>query len=232
MCEQKTCKKCGGVEFYKNGQCKACQKARNAAYYAMNADTGRARSAAYRKSNPDAVRLAQASWQSRNKEKLAEYKKANSHKCRAYSAAWYAKNSDAARAKTAKYRQDHPEKAKASCAKWRAANRDKLKAISRAWVENNRDKRRNAEKLRRARKRAGGGKLSPDLIPRLMKLQRGKCACCRASLDDGSHLDHVIALALGGPNVDSNMQLLCGPCNMSKGAKHPVDFMQSRGFLL
>lgn len=33
-------------------------------------------------------------------------------------------------------------------------------------------------------------------------------------------------------NADENVQLLCSRCNLSKGAKHPVEFMQSQGYLL
>jgi len=36
----------------------------------------------------------------------------------------------------------------------------------------------------------------------------------------------------GGSNTDDNMQLLRKLCNLQKHAKHPVDFMQERGFLL
>jgi len=36
----------------------------------------------------------------------------------------------------------------------------------------------------------------------------------------------------GGANDRANLQLLCGSCNKSKHAKDPIDFMQSRGFLL
>ena len=42
----------------------------------------------------------------------------------------------------------------------------------------------------------------------------------------------ALGKALGGLNADSNMQLLRAECNLQKSAKHPVDFMQSRGFLL
>lgn len=45
-------------------------------------------------------------------------------------------------------------------------------------------------------------------------------------------MDHIMPLALGGTNTDDNIQLLCPTCNRSKHAKHPVDFMQQRGFLL
>jgi len=45
-------------------------------------------------------------------------------------------------------------------------------------------------------------------------------------------VDHIYPIALGGTNEGSNLQLLCRFCNRSKGAKHPVDYMQKRGFLL
>ena len=32
--------------------------------------------------------------------------------------------------------------------------------------------------------------------------------------------------------LDTNIQLLRATCNTSKGAKDPIEFMQSRGFLL
>lgn len=35
-----------------------------------------------------------------------------------------------------------------------------------------------------------------------------------------------------GTNTDDNIQLLRKLCNLQKSAKHPVDFMQQRGFLL
>lgn len=74
--------------------------------------------------------------------------------------------------------------------------------------------------------------MSSGLAIRLYKLQRGKCACCGLPLGDDYHLDHIMPLALGGTNTDDNIQLLRAKCNMQKSAKHPVDFMQQRGFLL
>lgn len=123
-----------------------------------------------------------------------------------------------ARAVAKKSRQKHAERRKADVREWFAANPEK---------------RRIYEANRRAKKRERGGSLSPDIGQTLMALQRGKCACCKASLKDvKANLDHIIPLALGGSNTDDNMQLLCQPCNNSKYSKHPVDFMQSRGYLL
>lgn len=63
--------------------------------------------------------------------------------------------------------------------------------------------------------------------------KRCRCAVCKASIEGAAyHLDHIKPLARGGGNDPSNLQLLCPPCNLSKSAKDPIDFMQSRGYLL
>jgi 5-methylcytosine-specific restriction endonuclease McrA len=100
------------------------------------------------------------------------------------------------------------------------------------WAKKYPDKRNANQQNRRARKIGAGGKLSPGLAQRLLVLQKGRCACCGASLAFGYNLDHIVPLALGGANEDWNMQLLTKKCNNEKHAKHPVDFMQSRGYLL
>lgn len=86
---------------------------------------------------------------------------------------------------------------------------------------------------RRARKRENGGVLSRDIADKLYKLQRGRCACgCGKNLGDDYHLDHIMPIKLGGANKDCNIQLLRPFCNTQKHAKHPIDYMQSKGFLL
>jgi 5-methylcytosine-specific restriction endonuclease McrA len=93
--------------------------------------------------------------------------------------------------------------------------------------------RANPEKAREWRaKRRGLGRLPRGTVTRLMSLQRGRCACCSRSIRQGFHLDHIMPLHRGGEHAPHNLQLLCGPCNLRKSAKHPVDFMQSLGFLL
>lgn len=42
-------------------------------------------------------------------------------------------------------------------------------------------------------------------------------------------VDHVMPRALGGKHVMSNLQLLCGPCNRRKYAKHPAEWMMEVG---
>lgn len=42
--------------------------------------------------------------------------------------------------------------------------------------------------------------------------------------DPSYHLDHIFPVSRGGKTTLSNLQLLCGPCNISKGAKLEADF--------
>ena len=149
---------------------------------------------------------------------------------RAEKARWYQRHKEEIAAKTAARIAANPLK-KAQCnAKWREENADHKKAYEAQYHAANRDKARIRVANRRARE--VGGRLSPGIEAKLFKLQRGRCACCGLPLGKGYHMDHVMPLALGGTNTDDNMQLLRGSCNLSKHAKHPVDFMQTKGLLL
>lgn len=168
------------------------------------------------------ARLVQAKWQT-----------ANAGKVRAYSEKWVAANPDKAIAGRAKWRTSNPDKAKTASANWRVANMDKHREYTAKWYAANPDAGRIHRQNRSARKREAGGRLSAGLAAKLFKLQRGKCACgCGQPLGDDYHLDHRMPLALGGANEDWNMQLLTATCNLQKSTKHPVEFMQQRGFLL
>lgn len=199
----KHCKKCQAeTERNKRGECKACVQAYAAAWRAANSDNLKV----YRLLNKDKRMAAKAIYRAANKEKTkasdAAYRVANADKIKASRAARHAAN---------------PEKAKSHVATWKAANPEAVRIMCHNY---------------RARKAESGGVLSPGLAARLFKLQGGKCPCCKQPLGKDFHLDHKMPLALGGLNIDDNIQLLCQRCNSQKGSKHPVDFMQSRGYLL
>jgi len=111
-------------------------------------------------------------------------------------------------------------------------NAERIKKQSSEWSKNNPEGHRNHARTRRALEKNSTGKLSKGLEDKLFKLQKGKCPCCKQPLGDDYHLDHIVPLARGGSNTDDNMQLLRSQCNQQKHAKHPVDFMRERGFLL
>jgi 5-methylcytosine-specific restriction endonuclease McrA len=101
-----------------------------------------------------------------------------------------------------------------------------------AWAKANPEARRASFYNRLAMKKRVGGKHTAADIKRLFRLQRGKCACCRVSIADGYHVDHIQPLVLGGSNDKANLQLLCPTCNLRKGAKPPERWAAENGRLL
>ena len=207
----KFCKQCQtDTERNANGRCRPCTRAYSAASRARNPGAARASDAKWRAANPEKARALDVA-------KSARYRVANPEKVRQ---------------RYASYRARNPDKVRAYNAAYKAENVDTLRVARAAWAAANTEKRRINEHNRRARKSEVGGKLSSGLADKLFKLQKGKCPCCNQPLGDDFHMDHIQPLALGGPNTDGNMQLLRQRCNNQKHAKDPIDFMQSRGFLL
>jgi hypothetical protein len=106
--------------------------------------------------------------------------------------------------------QKHKAKRMAEAKAWKEANPEKYTAIQKAGKAN-----------RRALEKAATGRISKADVLHLFEVQLGMCAAddCRADLANGFHLDHIHSLRRGGPNDIGNAQLLCPPCNRSKGAK-------------
>lgn len=111
-----------------------------------------------------------------------------------------------------------------------AANKERLLAAGAARKKANPESARRHSHTRRARL-LGGGELSPGIVEKLMRLQRGKCANCHKKLT-APQIDHVLPVSRGGSNTDDNVQLLCGFCNRRKHAKDPIAFAQEQGRLL
>jgi rubrerythrin len=125
---------------------------------------------------------------------------------------------------------EYRERVRQEHRKWKAKNRAKV----RAWKKSS-PSEKIARKLRKRKERTSSNAIGRGVTRHcqsILGLQKWRCAVCRADLKLGKHLDHVIPLAAGGKHEIGNFQWLCPDCNLAKSAKHPVDFMQSRGFLL
>jgi 5-methylcytosine-specific restriction endonuclease McrA len=88
---------------------------------------------------------------------------------------------------------------------------------------------------RRALKLRNGGTFTSQDVEEIYQAQHGKCAYCRVELSKSTmkyHVDHVVPLVRGGWNNKRNLQLLCGPCNQSKGAHDPIEFVRDKFGLL
>ena len=119
---------------------------------------------------------------------------------------------------------------------------DKFKAVLRKHDQRPETKRRKREHIRiyrqrpevkqrsrlqwsgrRARKREQRGIVSRDIEQRLILAQGGRCAyCCDVLVEH--HIDHIVPLSRGGLHADTNLQLLCPSCNLSKSAALTEDW--------
>ena len=61
-----------------------------------------------------------------------------------------------------------------------------------------------------------------ESIPKSVKMyvwQRDGGRCVECASKEKLEYDHIIPFSEGGSNTDRNLQLLCEPCNRSKGSK-------------
>lgn len=192
-----------------------CAKAGDAAYHAARTEKEKAKAKA--------------------KATTAAWRAANLNKMKATTAAWCAANSERVKATRAEWYRLNAKKLKVSKIAYRLTNSSRIKERNAIWWRDNPELARVYSHNRRARKLSVGGKLSKGLFDKLFVLQRGKCPVCKTALSNvrpRSPMDHIVALVNGGANEDSNIQILCQPCNQQKHVKDPIEFMQSRGFLL
>lgn len=215
----KQCSRCGEIkphsEFNKDAKntgtglqskCRACQKEVRHDWYLANREREIQKSKEWAKANPE---------KAREKDRLRNARRPG-------------RTSDQSK----KWRIENPEKARASARKWKRENPEKVRKSARDSYARNPEKHLSKSHKRRQKDPMTGAVFTRADVARIYSRQRGKCACCKVNLGKRFERDHITPLAIGGTNDPKNIQLLCTTCNRNKAAKHPIDFMQSRGFLL
>lgn len=201
--------------------CKDCQKKKDAERYQSDGEKIKAYRKKYYAENKEQVLAANKVTWAKNKEKYKPTNKAwheaNPNWRKEYNTKYYAEKGHIQREKINERRRIDAEAVRAEEAARRIANPDAHRA---------------KDSRRRARKAAAGGSYTAADIAMLKKHQKNQCAVCRCSIESGYHIDHIQPIARGGSNDKTNLQLLCPPCNLAKNSKDPIDFMQSKGFLL
>ena len=114
------------------------------------------------------------------------------------------------------------EKHRANTAKWKAANSEKDKERKRKYNAEHKLENAIREHNRRARIKKNGGVFTKEEWENLLEKCGNKCLRC-GKTGVKLEIDHVIPVALGGPNTIDNLQPLCRKCNSSKSKKH-IDY--------
>lgn len=160
------------------------------------------------------------------------YRTLNPTKMRASEKAWKLKNPEKYKAKRKRAYDKNRVAMLASHKRWRDENPIISRASSKNWKQQNPDRHCTNGRNYRSRLRGADGSHTTNEIKALFTKQRGKCVHCHKSLRNGYHVDHIVPLAGGGTNWITNIQLLCGPCNVRKGATDPIEFARRNGRLL
>lgn len=217
----RVCKKCGESkspsEFYKHvegkdglrPECKSCTLAHQQQYRQANAEAHRARSRKYREENRK--------------------------KCAARDKAYYESNLEENRAKRREYYRKNAELVKVKVREWQEANPDRTKANRRASKARNVDSiraeyERNKHHYfeRAAKRRVKVKEVTPSWSDEAQV--REIYQTCR-NLNQmfpmlAFHVDHVVPLvndAVCGLHSHTNLQILAGEENLSKGNRHWPD---------
>lgn len=174
-----------------------------------------------------------AKWQTtdKSKETKRKWSKDNRDKSREYENRYWKKNPEKLKEKLARngklYNERHPEKIAEKNAKWRSENPDAVKAIQKRYRNRNPNKPRDDARRRKALLK---GVVSEKFTEQDIFNRWGiDCHLCGEPVDLDAprqvgvvgwerrlHLEHVIPLKSGGPDIIENVKPSHGLCNLKK----------------
>ena len=127
-----------------------------------------------------------------------------------------------------RYAETHRSEAVARSAAWAAANRERHLRLHRETAARYPEKRKIAKATRRSQAAGSGGSHTAEDVRQIVSSQCGLCAYCLSQFGDNYHVDHVIPLSRGGDNSAGNLVASCVTCNLSKGRRTVLEFLQRR----
>ena len=231
------CKRGHVGEFYvNNGGCVECALARSYAWYEANTERAKANVhanyAANRQRIIDYNKAYAAANRHVNNAATARYRIKHSEECKARRRAYKAAHREKIRAAARAYAKANKERIKATAQAWRKANPERYAMLAAAWKKANPEKTKATWLRSRSKRVMAEGSHTAEDLKRIYNAQCGMCAYCKAELGRKYHVDHIQPLSKGGTNWPANLQILCAPCNLKKGARDPVEHARSLGLLL
>lgn len=205
-------------------------------WYEDNKDHISRRGVKYRQENSERIKASKRRYYEANKEWLYEtnlkWKQDNPEKHRAAQRRWQEANASITRERNAERYRENVEQIKARMARYYRENAESIKARNAVWAKANPEKRRNYARKTKAKRLAAPHEPYTELdIVSLWDAQDGSCAYCLILLSSDYHVDHMVPLSRGGADRLDNLCLACPPCNISKGAKTPEEFMYYKAAL-
>jgi hypothetical protein len=166
-----------------------------------------------------------------------EYDKCRCINCKTWkslkSANYYKNNDSVIKDNSKKWYISNIEKATIASKKWQSNNLDKVKESKNKWAQNNMDKIRAKNRRRRATKLNNGFEIYSELD--VLSIYGTTCYLCNEPVDlnasrksgkpgweKGLHIEHVVDLALGGPDTLDNVRPAHGICNLTKKPRQMV----------
>ena len=137
-------------------------------------------------------------------------------KRKAYRKGYYAKNRDTVIQKSRTYRSENLEACRARELAYQKTPKGAMVA-------------KNTTHRRRAAKRQGS--VTTDQLLALSAKANGCCYYCRGKFKKLT-IDHIVPLSKGGRHDLDNLVMACGPCNLKKTDRDPIEFARSIGVLL
>lgn len=142
--------------------------------------------------------------------------------------AYHERHRDKENANSKKWQQNNKDKSREYVRKHREANPGIQKQYNAAYVERDPERVKELGRLKESRRRAAireaEGEMPNGSWTALLAFYGSKCMTPDCEATEKLTLDHVVPIALGGMHDLRNAQVLCGPCNSAKQARHASDY--------
>lgn len=165
-------------------------------------------------------------------EKVREIERKSKAKARAadpekhavYNKLWKAVNPEKVKQHKSAYHGKNAKQIYEAVKVWRLKNPEAKREHAKRHYGRHKSKYHEKVIRRRAKLANDPNAYSEAAFQTKLEQYKGLCHWCAAKIGGAVHRDHVIALSLGGSNDISNIVPSCATCNLSKGAKTPLEF--------
>ena len=152
--------------------------------------------------------------------------------------AWRKANLDKHKATNRKYYKNNSKKLNAAIKSWRNRNPEKVSETAKMFRKSNPDKTREKDRVQNNKRRAlklNNGH-SPYTEKQVLETYGTDCNICNFPIDlnaarkvglpgweNGLHIDHLLPISKGGPDIIENTRPTHGLCNITKNNKEQYE---------